>query len=83
MLETYVARSLGFQKDIQSSAIKNINTQEDLQGSLYDQASKSIEDQIALYTSLTEQMMNINSLSDSDLKTLKAQFFMKIALGFR
>lgn len=73
LLETYVARSLGFQKDIQSSAIKNINTQEDLQGSLYDQASKSIEDQIALYTSLTEQMMNINSLSDSDLKSLKAQ----------
>lgn len=73
LLETYVARSLGFQKDIQSSAIKNINTQEDLQGSLYDQASKSIEDQIALYTSLTEQIMNINSLSDSDLKSLKAQ----------
>lgn len=73
LLETYVARSLGFQKDIQSSAIKNINTQEDLQGSLYDQASKSIEDQIALYTSLTEQMMNINSLSDSDLKSLKTQ----------
>lgn len=86
LLETYVARSLGFQKDIHSSAIKNINTQEDLQGSLYDQASKSIEEQIVLYTSLTEKMMNINTLSDSELKSLKNQIGLlnteqKIILG--
>jgi hypothetical protein len=73
LLETYVARSLGFQKDIQSSAIKNISTQEDLQGSLYDNASKSIKDQISLYTSLSEQLMNINIMSDSELKSLKDQ----------